>query len=970
MSFRATLKFVLLFFIALTPMVVKAQQTGATVSGLVEDPDTALIPGATVTLTPATGKALTSQSQSDGTYVFHNVPGGTYSLTVTMQGFASFVKMGVKVIAGQALTVNVKMAIQAQEQVVQVTTQSAQVSVDQDSNASSTTIKGKDLDALSDDPDELSSELTALAGPSAGPNGGQIYVDGFTGGQLPPKSSIREIRINQNPFSAQYDRLGYGRVEVFTKPGTDKLHGSFQMQGITSALNTGNPLLNKFNTPGQLPQTQPPYHTIFVMGNATGPLAKNASFTLSGSHRAIQDNNLVSATILNSVAPCPTGQFSCNYSIASPAPQSRTDISPRVDLQLGEKNTLVTRFQYEVNDQNNSGVGGLSLPGSGSNGSSSETTVQISDTQVVNPRVINETRFEFQREASSLTPQSTAPSIGVQGNFSGGGSNSGNSTTHQVHLEVQNYTSIQLSKNFIRMGVRVRSDRDASSTTAGTNGSFTYDCLLTVQCADSTNPRSFQSGLASQFSISHINRPVSATVFDVGIYAEDDWKVRPNLTVSYGIRYETQNHLGDRNNFAPRVSFAYGVGSAKGTPKTVIRGGFGIFYDRFQLGSVLTTIQQNGVNQVQTVILNPGATCTPNDISGCTGGTTSTGNLTYTAASNLRAPYTLQFAIGVDQQLFRGGTLSLNYLNARGEHQFYSQNMNAPTLQNDVWVYPTPPAPGAQPLILDQFQSGGIFRQQQLIANLNIRTSRMFSLWGYGMLNFAKADTGGTSSFPSVPYNIRADYGRATFDTRYRLFMGGNVTLPYNISLSPFVIASAGRPYNITLGRDLNNDSQYNDRPSFLPGQTSASCTDASSFSSPAAGTSYTPIPINYCTGPSQFTANVRLMKTFGFGPSREQAQGGGQGGPGPGGPGGHRGGGGGGRGGGGPFGGGGSSTGKRYNLAFGVQAMNLFNNVDLSSPSGTLTSPRFGQSTQLAGRPFTSNSATRQISLQMSFNF
>ena len=143
------------------------------------------------------------------------------------------------------------MAIQEQTQEVQVTAQSAQVSVDSDSNASSTVIKGKDLDALSDDPDELSSELTALAGPAAGPNGGQIYVDGFTGGQLPPKSSIREIRINQNPFSAQYDRLGYGRVEVFTKPGTDKFHGQFNLQGNDSSFNSGNPLLNAFNTPGQ-----------------------------------------------------------------------------------------------------------------------------------------------------------------------------------------------------------------------------------------------------------------------------------------------------------------------------------------------------------------------------------------------------------------------------------------------------------------------------------------------------------------------------------------------------------------------------------------------------------------------------------------------------------------------------------------------------------------------------------------------
>jgi hypothetical protein len=201
---------------------------------------------------------------------------GTYSMTVTMPGFATFVKLGMRIAAGQALTQDVKMAIEEQTQTVQVTASAAQVGVDPENNASSTTIKGKDLDALSDDPDELSSELTALAGPAAGPNGGQIYVDGFTGGQLPPKSSIREIRINQNPFSAQYDKLGYGRVEVFTKPGTDKFHGQFNLQGLDNALNTGNPLLNAFNTPGQPLQTQPPYHTIFVLGNLTGPLTKYA----------------------------------------------------------------------------------------------------------------------------------------------------------------------------------------------------------------------------------------------------------------------------------------------------------------------------------------------------------------------------------------------------------------------------------------------------------------------------------------------------------------------------------------------------------------------------------------------------------------------------------------------------------------------------------------------------------------------
>ena len=113
--------------------------------------------------------------------------------------------------------------------------------VDPENNAGAIILKDKDLEALSDDPDELMSELQALAGPSAGPNGGQIYIDGFTGGQLPPKASIREIRINQNPFSAEYDKLGYGRIEIFTKPGTDKFHGQLFLIGNTAGFNSRNP---------------------------------------------------------------------------------------------------------------------------------------------------------------------------------------------------------------------------------------------------------------------------------------------------------------------------------------------------------------------------------------------------------------------------------------------------------------------------------------------------------------------------------------------------------------------------------------------------------------------------------------------------------------------------------------------------------------------------------------------------------
>lgn len=986
LSFRAILKTVLFLSVALAPIAVQAQQASATVSGSIADPDGALIPGATVTLTPPHGKAVVVQSSSDGTYALHNVPAGTYSITVTMQGFATYVRQGVHLAAGQKISLDVKMQIQAQQE-VQVTTQAAQVSVDADSNASSTVIKGKDLDALSDDPDELSDELTALAGPAAGPNGGQIYVDGFTGGQLPPKSSIREIRINQNPFSAEYDRLGYGRVEVFTKPGTDKFHGFYSIQGGDKSFNTSSPFLGSTNS-------QPDYHTIFMFGDFSGPLSHSMSFTVGGSRRTINNNALIYpsgyyAKSATDTTPCQPGDLSCTYFTSYPEanrailqPQTRSEISPRIDIALGEKNTLTARYHYEGGSVQNSGVGGNSLPTLGVNSDSSENTVQISDTQIVSPRVINETRFEYQRDHSTSNALNSAPTLSVQGAFTAGGSSNGKQNSTQDHIEVQNYTSIALSKNFIRLGGRLRYNNNSVYSTSGANGTFIYNNLLDpcvtsnsdsaaqANCASITptpcasanaGVSSYQCGIPGQYNVTAINKPtIGGSVTDIGLYAETDWKVKPNLTLSYGLRYEAQNVINSSRDIAPRVSFAWGVPRGQGkTPVTVVRGGFGIFYDRFELGNYMNTLQQNGTNQVVSTFIKPGPDCRPTNPGGC-GTATSSRIKIYTLGSGIRSPYTMQSAIGVDQQLGKVGTLSVNYLNARGVHQYMTRNFYTP---------------GATTPYDFTFQSAGIFRENQLMVNSRIRVNRV-QMFGFYSLSFADANTFGSSFVPTSNTNTRADYGRASFARRSFGVIGGSVQLPYNFTASPFIIAMAGQPYNIITGADPLGSSVYNTRPYFASGD-SGSCFNRAAFSatdtdSNGNSMNLTPVPINYCTSPANASVNLRLNRVFGFGERTGQAaSNGGPGGPPPGQHGGHGGGGhggheGGGRGG--PFGGAGS--GHKYTFTLGIQASNLFNMIPYSAANGTLSSSQFGKFTSLAGRPFANGTAVRTIMLQGSFNF
>jgi hypothetical protein len=921
------------------------------------------------------GASRQAQTNEEGRYVLQGLAPGTYSIRIAVKGFADFEKLGVVVVAGQVQVVDARLVVALEKQQVTVAGSAQGLNVRSEDNASALVLKDKDLEALSDDPDELQSQLQALAGPAAGPNGGQIYIDGFTGGQLPSKSAIREIRVNQNPFSAQYDKLGYGRIEILTKPGQDKFHGQGFANFNASALNSRNPFASE----------EPTYHSGFFDGNIGGPLSSKASFFFDGGRRDIDSSSVVSAIVLDS----DLAQTAFNQAVLNP--RTRTDITPRVDYQLSTNNTLTARYQFWQNSNKDNGIGQLFLASQGYDTKQTEHTVQISDSQVISERTVTNFRFQFINDSATQIPRSVDPTVMVIGAFTGGGNSQGKSFGSTDHYEIQNLTSASLGKHYVTFGGRVRDVNEWSSSLGNFNGSFTFSSLDAYQSAEASllacqtaGETNCQAGGASQFTITSGIPAVSVNWVDLGLFAEDQWRVRSNISLNLGLRYETQNSIHDRADFAPRIGFAWGLGHGK-TAKTVLRAGFGTFYDRFEESYVLGAKLLNGVNQIQYLVTNPDFFPTVPSVSELQQITSSTlASAVDQIDPGLRAPYTLQSAVGIERQLSKAATVSVTYLNSHGVHQFMMRNINAPL--PGTYVYCSSgdtsctSSAGVRPYgnvgNIYQYESSGLFNQNQLTSNFNVRVGAKLSLFGFYSLSYADSNTAGAASFPSDSYDVRLDYGRAAYDVRHRLFLGGSFSLPRGFRVSPFMMASSGTPFNITTGEDLNGDSVYNDRPAFAQSGATGSNIVATKWGTfdtqPTSDEKI--IPINYGMGTNRFEMNMRLSKSFGFG--RRQGATSASGMPGP-----PRGGGRGGPPGGGlgPGGLSGSSgpppglfgpgSNSRYNLTFSVSARNIFNTVNLGAPVGQLSSPMFGKSDSLASGFFPSG-GNRAIDFQVIFSF
>ena len=978
----------LFVMIVFTPAALWAQ-TGSAFRGQVLDEHNAAISGAHVTLAAADGKRRGAVSNANGEFNIASVPQGLYVLTVESQGFETHTEENFGIPTAAPLKIVLPVApIKAE---AQINAEESGLSVEPDQNMSAIVLDEKMvMDLLPDNEEDMLAYLQALAGPAAGgvsggQDGPQIYVDGFPGGRLPPRESILQIRINQNPFSAEYARPGLGRIEIITKPGTEQWHTSVGFNFRNSALDARNAFA--LTTPG-LDQRR------YSM-TLSGPIIKKkVSFFLNAEQRTVDSDNIINAITLD-------GPLIANV----PSTNENRFVGLRVGSTLGKRNVLNVGFNYHQSERVSNG-GGFTLPDRGSTNDNTNYTSTLSETFVINSRLVHEARMRYQHEITSNEAKTPGVAINVLDSFNGGGAPCCPTNFKQDQVDFQDYLTFTHKKQTLRGGFQLQYQNNSDLNASNFNGTYTFSTLdqyAQAVAGAHTDPNDPTSPLvrATQFTINHGNPSIEYHQYESSMFVQDDIRLLPNLTLSPGLRYEFQSHLQDKLNFAPRLGIAWAPSRDR---KTTLRAGGGIFFTRLS-GSLYESTQRfDGVRQQNLVIhnaifdplhpllANPGAAVDP------------TKTVIRTLDANLQSPYTLNFTASVEHQFPYSIFASVTEIYARGVHFFRSRNVNAPLPVTGVRPDP------AQGNIY-QIESTATSRYNGFMFRADRRFGRNFSVFGNYTLSWTRSDADSPQSLPANSYDLHSEWGPAFTDRRHFASIAGSWNLPQGFRLTPLVLVSSGGPFNITTGLDDNLDTVINDRPAgihrnsdlpaslypLIPNRCVSNCQPGG-------------VPVLLrdfleakfpngvrAVGPGSFNVNMNVSKTFAFGhgggglrqngagqagdsgnpEGQDQAGGdnpaaqngqsdgraaGGRGGPGGGGAG--RGGAGGGRGsfgGGGGFGGRGGAGGRRggqrnptnegarYNIQISTQITNLFNNVNLGQVSGVLTSPFFGQSSSAA---------------------
>ena len=953
-----------------------AQENAGTLGGQIVDEQGAVIVGTTVSIVDSKGVEKTARTNDEGSFRIDGLVAGRYTVRVAADGFAPYENSEIDISTGRRQVLNITLIVATVKGEISINPESQLLGISPDKTANTIVLKGKELDALPDDPEDLANALQAMAGNSAGPSGGQLYVDGFASSQLPAKISIREVRINQNPIAAENDSPGIGRIDIFTQPGTDKFRGSASFLFMDGRLNSRNPFSsNKL-----------PFQRRQFGGTLSGRIVPGKlSFALDFQRQDQGESQLISATVLDgpdlNIIPLRESVLT---------PRQITSFSPRFDYQINANHTLMARYSFWDSSNENQGVGGFNLQSRAFALSNTNHTVRVTETSVIGPSTINETRFQYVHELLDLRGDSSQPAVDVLQAFSGGGSQIGRSTHQADRWDLENYTARAYQNHTLKFGGRVRGVGVVDISRNNFGGTFIYAGGL-APVLDEDNqvvPNKFEvitsierfrrtnlflaQGLtiaemrprgagASQFSINTGNPRATVNWIDFSGFIQDDWRLLPNLTLSFGLRYENQSSINSNLDFGPRIAFAWAptFGNSSQPPKTVVRGGFGIFYDRFGENLVLQTRRFDGNNQLQLIVRDPNfLTVPPPELLQPNG---SESQIVRQVAEDYQSPYSLFTALQVERQLPGRITVSVMFFNVRTRHVLRQRDINAP-LPGTFTV--GDPASGERPFgdigEIFLYESSGAQNEDRLQITTNGRIGPLGSFFSNYTLAKGQGDAEG--NFPANQYDLSAEYGRLSTAVRHRFALGGSFNIPLlKVTLNPLIVARSGFPFNVTTGRDSNGDTLFTDRPAFATDLTRPSVVQTRFGSldlSPLPGQQI--IPRNFATGPAFFSVNLGVSKTFGFDSftGRSVSAGNGTQGKGPsvli------------------PGSGKSNSRESRYRLTVTLGSENIFNRVNGAIPIGNLSSPLFGESVLSAG-PFGGGilqSSNRRIRLQLRLEF
>jgi hypothetical protein len=896
------------------------------VIGQVTDEQGGAITGVQVTITGPMGNVRTDITDNEGRFEFPGVALGSYILRVAAKDFSPYENPKVDVVLGRDTILNVTLHIAAQEQTIAVLSENPLVG-GADYIGGNFVISGEALESLVG-AGGVEAVLRALTVRSAGPLGPQALVNGFADNVIPPVHTIREIRINANPYSTEYPTPGVGRVEILTKPGTQGLH----------AQAFGNVGDAQFNSRNPFAPVKVRYQSRNYGGYLSGPIwPKRSTFFIDFNKREVDTNAVINATIVDSAWKlAPLKQ-------AVVTPETGTSLSGRIDYQLSSSNTVIARYSDARSRSLNSGVGEFSLTSRAQDLHDRVQTFQITDTAVLNPHTVHEIRAQYVRSRASRFGDNSMPVIYVSGAFKGGGADVGVAYTRARWGEVYSSTSWQTGKHFLKTGLQGRYTTRAEGSTQNFGGTYTFGSRIAPQLNDrneiiigregtpvmipittveayrrtvlfqsqnlSSKTIRERGGGASQFSVTTGDVETQLQQYQLGAFIQDEWRLHPKFTLSAGLRYERQNNIKSDLNFAPRIAFAWGLGRGQTQPKTVLRVGVGLFYDRVGEPIVLRTRRMDGVHQQQyfvsdTAILDlfP-AVPSQNVLAGF-----AISQSRVQLAGDLRSPYTLHSSIAIDRQLLQDVSVSASFSRIRGFKLLRSRNINAPL----PGTYdPAFPQSAVRPLgtsaDIFQYESTGVLNQKQFMVNLVYRHGKDLSLWSTYTLSESKSDTDNPDTFPANSYDLHSEYGASGLDARHSWYWGGWIRTFGGLELTPLVVWRSGVPFDITTGRDSNGDSLFTDRPAF-----------ATDISRPSVVTTQfgvfdlnpTPeqqiIPRNFGKSAGFFMTNLRVSRRFFLNDSAA--------------------------------------------VTIGVQGQNIFNRTNPGLPVGNLGSPSFGMPSSSAG--------------------